>query len=220
MCVYCGDKPGTTNDHVPPQNLFPKPKPLNMVTVPCCEQCQAKYKKDEDVFMAWITFGPAGVTAAGKLLWNQKLKRTYKKDRGVRNIIAKSFKQVNLETPGGIYLGKKLGISIDSERKNNVLGKIVRGLFWEECRERLPKDVPIEVFGIDGRDAQINELIAITDQAKTAWEGIFEYRHIRAPDSFECLWIMSFFRQNYFVALVDDLGSISDAANTCYSASL
>src|SRR3990167_558673 len=155
MCVYCGDNPGTTRDHVPPQNLFPSPKPVNMVTVPCCKKCQAKFKKDEDVFRAWITFGPAGETPAGKLLWEQKLKRTYQKDRGVKNIIARSIKQVSLETPGGIYLGKRLAISIDPKRKNNVLRKIVRGLFWVEYKERLPKDVSIEVFGINGKDERI-----------------------------------------------------------------
>ena len=203
MCVYCGNKPGSTRDHVPPQNLFPTPKPVNMVTVPCCEDCQARFKKDEDVFMAWITFGPAGESPAGKLLWEQKLKRTYKKDSGVKKVIGRSFKQVNLETPGGIYLGKRLAISIDPERKNNVLKKIVRGLFWIEYKERLPEDVPIEIYGIHGKDEPINELIAVTDEAITAWEGIFEYRHKRAPELFESYWIMSFFRRNYFVAIVD-----------------
>ena len=51
-------------------------------------------KKDEDVFMAWITFGLAGESPAGTLLWEQKLKRTYKKDWGVKKVIARSFKQV------------------------------------------------------------------------------------------------------------------------------
>lgn len=208
MCVYCGDKPGNTRDHVPPQNLFPKPKPVNMVTVPCCEECQARFKKDEDVFMAWITFGPAGESPAGKSLWEQKLKRTYKKDPGVKNIIARSFKQVSLQTPGGIYVGKKLAISIDPKRKNNVLKKIVRGLYWVEYKERLPEDVPIEIYGIHGQGESIHELIALTDEATTAWEGIFEYRHRRGPEPFESYWIMSFFRRNYFVAIVDAIQGI------------
>ena len=205
MCVYCGDKPGSTRDHVPPQNLFPKPKPANMVTVPCCKECQARFKKDEDVFMAWITFGPAGVSPTGKLLWEQKLKRTYKKDLGLKNVIARSFKNARLQTPGGIYLGEKLAISIDRERRNNVLRKIVRGLFWVEHKERLPTEVPIEIYGIKGHDEIIDEMIAHALEATTAWEGIFEYRHCREQDTFDSYWIMAFFGQNYFVALVDGL---------------
>lgn len=203
MCVYCGNKPGSTRDHVPPQNIFPKPKPVNMVTVPCCEDCQARFKKDEDVFMAWITFGPAGESSAGKLLWEQKLKRTYKKDSGIKKVMRRSFSQVSAETPGGIYLGKRLAISIDPERKNNVLKKIVRGLFWVEYKERLPENVPIEIYGINGKGEPIRELIAVTHEATTFWEGIFEYRHARVPERFESYWIISFFRRNYFVAIVD-----------------
>lgn len=202
MCVYCGIRPGRTRDHVPPQNLFPKPKPVNMVTVPCCKECQMIFKKDEDVFMAWITFGPAGESTAGKLLWEQKLKRTYKKDSGVKKVITRSFSQVSMKTPGGIYLGERLAISIDPERKNNVLRKIVRGLFWVEYKERLPEDVPIEIYGIKGTGSPIEELITKTRQATTFWEGIFEYRHARAPECFESYWIMSFFRRNYFYAIV------------------
>lgn len=181
-----------------------------MVTVPSCEKCQAKFKKDEDVFMAWITFGPAGESPAGKLFWEQKLKRTYQKDGGVKKVTARSFKKVSLETPGGIYAGRKLAISIDPERKNNVLRKIVRGLFWVEYKERLPEHVPIEIYGIHGKDQLIHELIAVTHEATTAWEGIFEYRHGRAPECFESYWIMSFFRRNYFVAIVGSAEGIEE----------
>jgi hypothetical protein len=153
--------------------------------------------------MAWITFGPAGATKAGKLLWDQKLKRTYEKDRGVKKIIAKSFKQISLKTPGGIYVGEKLAISIDLERKNIVLRKIVRGLFWVEYKERLPEEVQIDIWGIAEKDERIHEWISVTQQAKTFWENIFEYRHVRSPDSFESYWVMSFYRRNYFIAMVD-----------------
>jgi hypothetical protein len=155
--------------------------------------------------MAWITFGPAGESPGGKLLWEQKLKRTYIKDSGVKKVIAKSFKPVSLQTPAGIYVGKKLAISIDPKRKNNVLKKIVRGLFWVEYKDRLPEDIPIEIYGIRGTDEIAYELIAQTNEATTAWEGIFEYRHIRAPESFESYWIMSFYRRNYFVVIVNGI---------------
>ena len=153
--------------------------------------------------MAWITIGPAIELRAGKPLWEQKLKRTFQKDRGVNEIIRRSCKFVDLKTPAGIYLGKGLASSIDHERKNNVLGKIVKGLFWVEYKERLPEDISIEVYGINGVGKEVENLIARTYQATTFWEGIFEYRHARAPESFESYWVMSFYRRNYFVAVVD-----------------
>jgi hypothetical protein len=209
ICVYCGNKPGTTKDHVPPKKLFPEPRPTNTVTVPCCEECQKKYKKDEDVFAAWINFGPAGASKVGKALWNQKLRRTYKKDYGVRKVIADSFRQISLVTPGGIYLGKKLAIKIDRRRLINVLKKIILGLFYVEYRERLPEEVPIDIIGVAGNDQRIEEVIKVTQEATVSWENIFEYRHTRLDqNSFESLWIMSFYRRNYFVAIVDEIKDI------------
>jgi hypothetical protein len=202
-CVYCGNKPGSTRDHVPPKSLFPKPRPVNMLTVPCCNDCQARFKKDEDVFMAWITIGPAVQSRASKPLWYKKVKRTFEKDRGVNEVIRRSCKLVDLQTPAGVYIGKGLASSIDHERKNNVLRKIVRGLFWVEYKERLPEEVPIEIYGINGTGSPIEELIPKTRQATTFWEGIFEYRHARVPECLESYWILSFFRRNYFFAAVN-----------------
>jgi hypothetical protein len=176
---------------------------VDTVTVPCCEKCQAEFKKDEDIFMAWVTFGSAGESPAGKLLWEQKLHRTYQKDVGLKKAIARSFKKISLETPGGIYLGERIAISIDYERKNNVLKKIVKGLFWTEYKERLPVDISIEIYGIHGKGEPVDSLITVTHEATTAWEGIFEYRYARAQKSFESYWVMSFYRRNYFVAMVD-----------------
>lgn len=209
LCTYCGNKPGITKDHVIPKNIFPKPRPNDLVTVKCCKDCNNKFKKDEDIFVAWINLGPGGATKEGQSLWNQKLYRTYKKDYGVRKIIANSFKHTNLVTPGGIYLGKRLAILIDSKRLNNVLKKIIRGLFWIEYKERLPQNVRIDILGIHKNDERITEVIHATEPAITCWEKLFEYRHRRLDAStLESLWIMSFYRENYFVAIVDEIANI------------
>lgn len=177
-----------------------------MVTVKCCKECNKKFKKDEDLFSAWIHFGPAGVSKEGKRLWDQKFHRTYKKDYGVRRIIRKSFRVVNVITPAGIYLGKRLTISIDSKRREIVLKKIVRGLFWVEYKERLPENVSVEIYGLAKNDKWINEFIHVTEPATQYWEGIFEYRHRRLEsNTFRSLWLMSFYRENYFLAFVDDI---------------
>jgi 5-methylcytosine-specific restriction endonuclease McrA len=39
LCVYCGERPAATRDHVIPKCLFDPPLPANMVTVPACEEC-------------------------------------------------------------------------------------------------------------------------------------------------------------------------------------
>ncbi len=48
VCAYCGNQGNVTRDHVPPKTLFSKPPPIDMPTVPSCEQCNASFKKDDE----------------------------------------------------------------------------------------------------------------------------------------------------------------------------
>ena len=47
-CIYCAVEPGTSLDHVPPRNLFPKPRPANLPAVPCCERCRRTQLLDDE----------------------------------------------------------------------------------------------------------------------------------------------------------------------------
>ena len=46
-CAYCDRKRGSTRDHVPPQCVFLRPLPGNMITVPSCKKCQGSSEDDE-----------------------------------------------------------------------------------------------------------------------------------------------------------------------------
>ena len=222
LCVYCGIQSGVTADHVPPKSLFPRPLPKEMVTVPSCEKCNQKYKLDEDLFRSWIHFGPAGVTDPGKSLWCQKLRQGYKKDLGLKKIIAKSLRRVDLVTPSGIFLGERWEVSVDKKRVENVIRKIVKGLFWVEYveyKERLPENIPIEIIPIHKRDPRISEAIPLTELSTAFWEGIFECRYSRSEmKSYESFWLMDFYRQNYFVANVAYQGDNDRSVNSLVQA--
>ncbi len=49
LCYLCG-KPATTKDHVPPKTLFAPPRPHNLITLPCCAECNGAYALDEEYF--------------------------------------------------------------------------------------------------------------------------------------------------------------------------
>src|SRR4051812_45735772 len=48
LCVYCNIREATTMDHVIAQLLFSKPLPNNMITVPCCWDCNQAKKLDDE----------------------------------------------------------------------------------------------------------------------------------------------------------------------------
>lgn len=204
LCVYCGEREGTTDDHVIPKSYFANPKPNDLLTVKCCPACQQKYKKDEDLLRMWLNLGPAGGSKIGKYLWEQKLRRAIAKDKGLRNILARSMGPVDIHTLSGIYLGKKVAVRMERGRVHNVIKKIIQGLFWFEYEERLPQDILIEIADIPGSGQQIEEIISVTQEPKRSWDKIFEYRHIR-PDRniFESMWIISIYRHYYFLIFID-----------------
>ena len=48
VCVYCGE-PATTEDHVPPKNLFPS-NTTGLIKVPACLSCNNDSSKDDEFF--------------------------------------------------------------------------------------------------------------------------------------------------------------------------
>ena len=53
-CYLCG-KTGKetpegklTREHVPPRNLFPEPRPSDLITVPCCGDCNHRAHEDDE----------------------------------------------------------------------------------------------------------------------------------------------------------------------------
>ena len=49
LCIYCRTAEADTRDHVPPDLLFPPPKPSTLITVPACRPCNQGFQKDDEV---------------------------------------------------------------------------------------------------------------------------------------------------------------------------
>jgi 5-methylcytosine-specific restriction endonuclease McrA len=54
-CVYCGETKPLSADHVPPKNLFDRPYPANLLTVPACVDCNGAFSKDDEDFRIALT---------------------------------------------------------------------------------------------------------------------------------------------------------------------
>ena len=60
LCVYCG-RPANTHDHVPARCLLERPLPPNLLTIPCCRECNSSWSDDEQylqIVLAQIGFQP------------------------------------------------------------------------------------------------------------------------------------------------------------------
>lgn len=85
-------------------------------------------------------FSDAGVTEPGQKLWREKLQRMYAKNLGLRRQIGSSLCPVQLTTPAGIYLGRRMALNVQESRLETVVAKIVRGLHYIETDSVAPID--------------------------------------------------------------------------------
>lgn len=203
-CVYCGDNPGKTNDHVPPKSFFPQPRPSNLITVPSCHKCNSGAGKDEDYFLATFMFSEAGITDAGKILWKQRLDRMFRKNLGLRRRIAKGLSYRPVVTATGIYLGRRMGLQFDERRFERVIQKTVRGLYYFEYGEALSTETEIMALFLSTK-ARFETAVAYANQlgwGKRQWPGIFEYRCGRVPDvPQESVWLIRCYSNSHFWAI-------------------
>jgi hypothetical protein len=200
-CVYCSQARAVTTEHVVAKSFFPRPRPSNLWTTPACRECNSGIQKDEDYFLATLMFGPAGVSAVGKRLW-ERLERGYEKDRGLRKVIARNLRETDVRTPAGLVITKQMTISVDQKRIERVTGKIVRGLYYCEFSEPLRHDVEIEsAMFAPFADARSRFPIVLEEGARS-WPGIFQYTRGRLPgEPHRSLWRFRMFDAHEFFAI-------------------
>lgn len=129
VCYICGSADGTTKDHVFPQCLFARPLPQDMLTAPACGDCQQLLQPDEEIFRNFVVAGSYG-DATARALWETKVTGSFANSPGLRTTFIKSVDTMEWKSSGGIILGDVTVVEADRDRTENVLRKIVRGLYF------------------------------------------------------------------------------------------
>jgi hypothetical protein len=124
-CIYCGRVRPITEDHVPPRNLFAKPRPGNLVKVPSCYQCHSENKQaalDDEYFRLTLTLREDTATHPEvKQILPTVLRSLARPDKvGFTKSLLKSIKKVNVRSRSGLYLGRKGAFDVNLARLDNV----------------------------------------------------------------------------------------------------
>lgn len=140
-CYICGSAPGTTKDHVFPKCLFTPPLPQDMLTAPACQTCQQSIQPDEEVFRNFVAAGSYG-DATARALWEGKVAGSFANSPALRTTFFSSLRTIEWKTPGGVILGDVTVAEADKDRTENVICKMVRGLYFKDSGEQvMPLDV-------------------------------------------------------------------------------
>lgn len=213
FCVYCGSKDDLSDDHVPPENIFPKPRPDALITVRACKTCNGGASKDDEYFRMMLCLSQdAGDSPEAQKNWApifRSLKRP--QAQGMTKAFLKSIRPVQAMTWSGIHLGRKMGFRVEFDRIRRVIERTVRGLYFHEQKRRLPEDHVVDVFcdetlirlppdSLSTFQHTINLPLASV-APKIIAPGVFHYRFLIAEDGPASAWGLSFYERKPFIAI-------------------
>lgn len=206
ICAYCGSPDPETRDHVPPKNLFPKPLPSDLITVPCCESCRSGTSDDDEYFRAMLLTAENldGDSRINTPLEAVSRSMQKKSKSGFSKLILNSISEAEFKTKAGIYLGRKPIFKFDRDRISNVLDRIVRGLFYREHGIPVPKQYELLSF-IDQFSEHSNDLFQKAQYNPIRWAAnkMFLYTYAETIDrKYSGIWLGAFFEQVAFVSFV------------------
>jgi hypothetical protein len=133
ICVYCSQRDAETDDHIPPKNLFGKPRPSSLVTVPSCFFCNAGASLDDEYFRLVVALRhdvdhPDAAVARDSAM--RSLARP--QAGGLRAAFLSATREVELRSPGGLYVGRTGAYDINIVRLDRIARRITLGLFYKE----------------------------------------------------------------------------------------
>lgn len=197
QCAYCGRNLPVTDDHIPPKNLFPKPRSSNLITVPCCVPCCQGWSKDDEYFRAVIL---SSARVSGEPLAQgviEPLLRSVARSQGFAKLLIERIKEIEVVTEAGIYLGKEETLELDVMRIDRVAQRIIRGLFFHEKDFPVPENyqviAKIQQFGVG---PILEKLQGIDFPAlHVIQDGVFCYTFCDTDeDPNSGIWLLLFYR--------------------------
>jgi hypothetical protein len=214
-CVYCGKEGYVTDEHTPQKNLFPSPRPSNLITVPSCEECNNKASMDNEYLLVALSMR-SDISEHPEVLKNKvKIRRLFQKPdkQRFRASFLNRLAVVDSYTPAGIYLGKKPAFQANMKRVNNVVKRIVRGLFYKEKGRRLPDGYQVCCYIFDILNEHpyllgvfmMKDIINSTLQGKSVTIGNDVFRYwckFNVDEENISTWVLFFYGRVNFLAFV------------------
>lgn len=209
-CAYCDSTTDLTDDHIPPRCLFSKPRPSNLLTVPCCENCRTGWSNDDEHFAiavswsAWFHEAPKALEPGNRFLRGLRMPQ---KLAFLKHLQSQS-REVSLGTPGGIFLGTTGAVLfLDRSRIDRVGGRIVRGLFFKEFGRIFPQSHKID-FRLDqfSNNHIVPEISQCPLPSRTYADDQFRYKFAATQEDPDCTaWFGDFYGTVKFVGITTRL---------------
>ena len=134
-CYLCGTtlikNINKSKDHVPPECIFPDDKPDNLITVPCCTECNKEFNPLDEKMKNYLSIiageksSDAGKKSIDEILKSRKLRTDF---------LAHTKQHSSLKDDSG---NPRLLFNFNNEELDRWLVRIVRGLYLNKYKKRM-----------------------------------------------------------------------------------
>lgn len=211
VCIYCGETDDITKDHIPPKCLFPNPRPNNLITVPSCKKCNSGFSFDDEYFRLVLTIREDTFESETVQKMYPSVLRSLGKSNKIgfrKGLLESTFKTEHF-SKAGLFLGYKEGYKIDLTRLENVISRVIKGLYFHHEKTKLPIECKIGIYitenlmNIDPQTLMLlndHILPAISRNKLYSVGNVFEYKYAKADDKlFGSVWLIRFYEKITFL---------------------
>jgi hypothetical protein len=172
-CAYCRKLRKATVDHVPPKLLLEQPFPPNLLTVPCCGECNQLFKADDEYTRTVIGLDVrASKNTAAQFNLPAIIRSLQRPDaRGFAEYIAGQTSISAILGPDGNPMGQM--IEADRIRVDATGKHLIRGLYFIETRRPMPGHAILKVGSKAGLRSDHPDMLTIA----RAWRTVTDHRN-------------------------------------------
>jgi len=193
-CVICGKNPATTRDHIPPKGIFPKPRPSDLITVPACPPCNKSTSDFDEVFKVFMGIA-GGHGPEGERMFKEQTAHTLQHNLRLKGEISNTLRNVWVKTSGGIILGKKPAVLLNSKAHDQIIEKTIRGLHFHHTGNVLGEQADISVNWHYFLTEKVYKM-SMNWMTGVVGNGQFIYKFFTHPEELlASVWIFQFFNK-------------------------
>lgn len=193
LCVYCGERKGTTRDHVAPRCLFGDTKPQQLLTVPACAQCNNALTSPDDIFLQdALVLDIDNSHPIATTLLNTKVLRSVARNRSeVARIVVAAVAQPRYDM-AGTYVEEAASAELPKGRVASIIIRMVRGLYYCERNAILAQDHQLIVLRQPATlFPRLSE--ALKQASARTFGDVFGFAWIHIPAPFAMIWLLWFY---------------------------
>lgn len=192
LCAICGERDGTTRDHVPPKAIFPKPRPNNLITVPACLECNNGASDNDDLFKVFLSLQAAGNNEIARRLFQEKTVRTLKRNQSLLALILEEAKELQIINNQG-NIETRTGVLWNSAAHDAVMERTIRGLYFHHSGSPIPIDTNLAVQWLHGVPEEILPSLHLFNEVVLGDNQVTYKYIIYGDDPRHSLWLFDFY---------------------------